>query len=80
MTIAEFRKSKDYADMIAKIKGYRSGFQFTLDFVNIPKAKARALEVVTEDCKKMGILESVSFGLNLNGDVTEETFKRTNKA
>ena len=76
MTIAEFRQSKDYAEMIEKIKGYPKGFKFTLEYGQIPKSKANALEIVTNDCIKAGILESIGIGLDIQGTCVEETYRR----
>lgn len=76
MTKAELRETKDYKEAVEKIKGYPQGFTFTLDYTKIPKAKANALNVITDDCIKMGILESTQFGLDLEGNFTDETFRR----
>ena len=76
MTINELRQDKNYTDAIEKIRNYSKGFRFTIDFSKIPKAKANALKIVLRDAEKMGLLESVSIGLNLNGDITDETYIR----
>lgn len=76
MTIQEFRQSKDYAEAMNKIKNYSKGFIFTLNYAEIPKEKANALRIIMQDCIKDGIVESVSFGLALNGEQTSETFKK----
>ena len=76
MTIKEFRQSKDYAEAMNKIKNYSKGFTFTLNYAEIPKEKANALRIIMQDCIKDGIVESVSFGLALNGEQTSETFKK----
>lgn len=76
MTIKEFRQSKDYAEAMNKIKNYSKGFTFTLNYSEIPKGKANALRIIMQDCIKDGIVESVSFGLALNGEQTSETFKK----
>lgn len=76
MTIQEFRQSKDYAEAMNKIKNYSKGFTFTLNYSEIQKEKANALRIIMQDCIKDGIVESVSFGLALNGEQTSETFKK----
>lgn len=76
MTIQEFRQSKDYVEAMSKIKSYSKDFTFTLDYSEIPKGKANALRIIMQDCIKDGIVESVSFGLALNGEQTSETFKK----
>ena len=74
MTVAELRQHPEYKKAVAKIEGYRKGFRFTMNYANIPKAKANALKIILNDCEKSGIIESVSIGLSLEGNVTDETF------
>lgn len=76
MTAQEMRKTKDYEDAVNKIKGYSKGFEFTLDYSKIPKAKGNALKIITDDCIQAGIIESISIGLTLNGKPVDETFRR----
>ena len=76
MTKEEFRKSKDYAESMQKIENYYKGFTFTLKYGEIPKAKANALKILTQDAIDRGILECISIGLSINGDVVEEKYRR----
>lgn len=76
MTKAEFRQSKEYREMMDKIKGYTKGFTFTLKYGEIPNAKGNALRIVTEDAIDKGILESIAIGLSLQGEPVEETYRR----
>ena len=76
MTRQEFRESEEYKKCKEKIEGYTPGFTFTLNYKNIPKGKIKALEIVTSDCIREGILESIQIGLALDGSFTNETFKR----
>lgn len=76
MTIAELRKHPDYKKAVEKVRGYRKGFKFTMNYADIPTAKGNALKVVLHDCVNEKLLESVSFGLALDGTVTDETFVR----
>ena len=76
MTVQEMRKTNDYKEAVNKIKGYSKGFEFTLDYSNIPKAKGNALKIITNDCIKAGIIESISIGLTLQGEPVDETFRR----
>lgn len=76
MTKAEFRKSKEYAESMEKIKNYPKGFKFSLKYGEIPKAKGNALRILTEDAIKNGILESISIGLNIHGEFVEEEYRR----
>ena len=76
MTKTELRKHPEYKKCVDKIKGYSKGFEFTLDFRQIPKAKANALDIVLVDCLNNGLLECTSIGLSLTGERTTETYKR----
>lgn len=76
MTIQELRQSKDYAEAMSKIKKYPKGFTFTLNYSQIPKGKTNALRIIMQDCIDDDIVESVSIGLALSGEQTDETFKR----
>lgn len=76
MTIQELRRSKDYADIINKIKKYPKDYTFTLNYSEIPKAKVNALRIIMQDCIERGIVESIAIGLAMNGEQTDETFKR----
>lgn len=79
MSKTEFQKSKEYREMIEKIKGYPIGFTFTLKYAEIPKKKGNALKVITSDCIEMCILESISIGLDIQGNIVEEQYKRISK-
>lgn len=76
MTKAEFRKSKEYAEMVEKIRSYSKGFTFTLHYADIPKAKGNALKLVTQDCIDNKILESIEIGLDIEGNFVQETYRR----
>lgn len=79
MSKSEFRKSKEYSDMVDRIKGYPIGFKFSLKYGIIPKKKGNALRVITKDCIDMGILESISIGLDIQGNLVEEEYQRIGK-
>ena len=76
MTKQELRKTKDYKEAVEKIKTYRKGFEFTLNYASIPKAKGNALKIITKDCIDAGIIESISIGLDIEGNFVEETYRR----
>ena len=76
MTITQFRNSKEYKEAINKIKAYSIGFTFTLKYEKIPVGKCNALRIITNDCINIGILESISIGLDIQGNITDETYKR----
>jgi hypothetical protein len=76
MTINELRQTKDYAECINKIRAYKPGFEFTIKYYQIPKAKANALKIVLQDACEQGLLESIAICLSLSMEQTEETFRK----
>lgn len=76
MTKQELRETKDYKEAVEKIKAYRKGFEFTLNYASIPKAKGKALKIITKDCIDAGIIESISIGLDIEGNFVDETYRR----
>lgn len=85
MTKAEFKQSREYAELMNRVKAYTPGFKFTIQYHQIPRAKANALMVLLEDACKAGYLESVAIGAGFdsNGEwnpMMDVTYKRTAKA
>lgn len=76
MTINELRQHNEYQKATEKIKNYSKGFKFTMNYSQIPTAKANALKIIMKDCEENGLIESISMGLDLMGNLTEETFVR----
>lgn len=76
MTKQELRETKDYKEAVEKITAYRKGFEFTLNYTSIPKAKGNALRIITKDCIDAGILESIAIGVDLQGNFCDETYRR----
>ncbi len=76
MTIEQVRNHEEYAKAMEKIKTYRSGFKFTLDYSRIPTPQGNALKIVMRDAIKEGLLESVAIGLAIDGSFVDETFKK----
>ena len=76
MTVQELRNHEEYAICFRKTKGYKKGFEFTLNYAQIPTPKANALKIVMQDAIDQGYLESISIGLSLEGKQTDETFRR----
>ncbi len=76
MTIAELRNDKEYELCMNKIKAYKKGFEFTLNYSQIPTAKANALKIIMQDAIEQGLLESIAIGLSLEGKFTDETFRK----
>lgn len=77
MTTTELRAHPEYKVCMDKIKAYRPGFEFTMDWTQIPRAKANGLKLILKDACDLGYLESIQFGLDLTGTCTDETYKRT---
>ena len=76
MTIEEFKNSKEYADMVEKIKSYSVGFVFTIPYYKMTQKQINGMNIVTRDCIKSGILRCLSTNLDIHGNPTEEKFKR----
>jgi hypothetical protein len=80
MTIQEVRNHKEYALAFKKIKAYKKGFEFTLNYARIPTPQANALKIVMRDAIEQGYLESIAIGLSLEGEQTDETFRKIKDA
>lgn len=76
MNRMEFKESNEYKKMIEKIKSYSKGFRFNIPYYKMTTGQKNAMHIVTNDCIKEKIIESVSFGLDLSGNVTEQMFVR----
>ena len=76
MTVTELRNHEEYQKCLDKVKSYKKGFKFTLNWTEIPKAKANALRQTMTDFIEMGLLEHMSFTLNLDGETTSETYRK----
>ena len=76
MTAQELRNHEEYAICFKKIKSYRKGFEFTLNYSQIPTPKANALKIVMSDAIEQGLIESIQIGLSLEGDWVSETFRK----
>ena len=76
MTKQELRETNNYKEAVEKIKAYRKGFEFTLNYASIPKEKGNALRIITKDCIDAGIIESISIGLDIEGNFVDETYRR----
>lgn len=76
MTEKQFRNSQEYENSIKKIRNYPKGFKFTLPYYKMTQGQKNGIGIIANDCIKEKIIESVSFGLSLSGEITEETFVR----
>lgn len=76
MTKQEFKSSKEFAELVHKIKCYKKGFKFTIPYYKMTKPQINAMNIVTQYCVESEIIESVEIGLDITGNRTEETFRR----
>ncbi len=76
MTITEVRNHPEYTLCFDKIKSYPTGFEFTLDYEQIPRAKGNALKIIMQDAIDKGYLESTAIHLAITGEMTAETFRK----
>ena len=76
MTIQELRNHEEYALAFKKIRAYKKGFEFTLNYAQIPTPQANALKIIMQDAIEQGLLESIAIGLSLEGKQTDETFRK----
>ena len=80
MTKTELRAHPGYIEAMDKIKNYRTGFEFHMDFSQIPTAKANGLKLILCDAKELGYLESIEIDTELlTGNWVGETYRRTDK-
>ena len=76
MTIQEVRNHEEYALAFKKIRAYSKGFEFTLNYEQIPTPQANALKIIMHDAKEQGLIESIAIDLDINGTQTAETFRK----
>ena len=76
MTRKEFLESKEYKDMMNKIKGYSKGFTFTIPFYKMTQRQKNGMNIVLKNARKEGLIESLSIGLSIDGNVVEEEYRR----
>lgn len=76
MTITELRQSEEYRVCMEKIRRYRTGFEFTIPFYKMSVGQANAMHRILQDAHGEGLIESVSFSFNLDGERAEETWRR----
>lgn len=76
MTVQELRNHKEYEICFEKIRSYPKGFTFTLNYSQIPRAKANALKIVMSDAVKQGLLEPTETLLAIDGTETGATFTK----
>lgn len=67
----------EYKKCMDKIEGYRPGFEFTMDWTQIPRAKGNALRIILLDAVRAGYLDVVALYPGLDGEVERATYRRT---
>lgn len=65
-----------YQEAKKVIINYSHGFRFSIYPKQIPQTKLNALRILLNECEKEGIIELISFDLNLSGEITEEKYER----
>lgn len=76
MTKPEFRNSTVYKKYMERIKGYSKGYNFTIPYYKMTRPQINAINVILNDAVKAKIIDSMSFGINLEGEMTEATYIR----
>ena len=76
MTLEELRNSEDYKKAVDKIKGYSKGFEFTVYYNQMNTPLKNAMYKILKDCTDQGLIESIQMGVNLDMEITDETFRR----
>lgn len=76
MTKEQLRKDPEYIKAKNKIINYSKGFKFTVPLYQMTIGQRNAMEIILKDCCNEGIIESISFNLDLQGNVTEEEYVR----
>ena len=76
MTREELRNEPGYIEAHQKIENYPKGFEFTVNYHEMPTPKRRAMEYLLADCEKEGLIESQAIGISLELERTDETFVR----
>lgn len=76
MTKSEFLKSKEYENMMKKIRNYSTGFEFTIPFYKMTRQQKNGMNIVLNNAVKEGLIESVRIGVSLEGNFTDETYRR----
>lgn len=68
---------------VDKIRNYPKGFEFTINYSVMPRAKYNAMKIVLDEAKQLGLIDSVAFGLSFESMLgetncyeNEETFRR----
>ena len=78
MTTEQLRTHPEYKKCMDRIKSYRPGFIFTMNYTQIPtRAKQNGMRAILRDAIKLGYLECTQTIVSLNCEITSEVFVRT---
>lgn len=76
MTKEQLRKESGYIEAKNKIMSYPQDFKFRVPLYRMSEVKRNTMEILLKDCCDENIIESISFDLDLYGNVTEEEYIR----
>lgn len=76
MTKQELREHSQYIFCMNRIRTYQVGFTWTMNWEEIPPAKANALKIILEDAKEIGLIESIKMTYDINLKLIAETYRR----
>ena len=78
MTMEQFKNHPEFLKAIAKIRGYREGFTFRIEWGDIPTAAQReGLRIVLREAVQEGLLECVSMETGVSVADTALVYRRT---
>lgn len=79
MSKQEFLNSEIFAEYISRIEKMPKGYKWHVPYYKMKPAVKRAMDVLTQEATKRGLIKSISIGMGWNdeGDFvdTEETFE-----
>ncbi len=76
MNSTEFKESNEYKNAVKKICSYSKGFVFTIPYHKMTQGQKKAMDIITSECINRKIIDSHSIGLNVTGQIVEESFIR----
>ena len=76
MTREELRNHKEYTLCFNKIRAYKKGFEFTVNYAAIPTPQANALRIVLRDATEYGLIEPIATDLSIDLKETAVTYRK----
>lgn len=71
-----FRKTEEYKKCVEKIKNYRNGFEFDIEYWRMTEPQKNAIGIVLDDCRALGLIKSISIDLSIELEMVEERYRR----